>query len=178
MPRDIRREFLTEPTKFDEIMENLEIIINKMMADDGPVPMDLGKVGSQDAKMTRSDSDTSNDMSFDDVRAVAWKGYKAGKGTGKKGPNGLGVWHRGEGADDMTKERRKEVRRAPRAANLTGTVTGTKEVLETKANAKTRARAKSDTATNEESRAYRSALSIQVDQQHGRRRGPRLVVGK
>ena len=24
------------------------------------------------------------------------QGYKAGKGTGKKGPNGPGVWHRGE----------------------------------------------------------------------------------
>ena len=36
MPKDIRREFLTGPRKFDEIMEKLEIIINDMMADDGP----------------------------------------------------------------------------------------------------------------------------------------------
>ena len=47
MPKDIEREFLTGPRKFHEIMENLEIIINEMMADDGPVPMDLGNVGTQ-----------------------------------------------------------------------------------------------------------------------------------
>ena len=41
MPEDIKHEFLTEPRKFDEIMAKLEIIINEMMADDGPVPMDL-----------------------------------------------------------------------------------------------------------------------------------------
>ena len=35
MPKDIKREFLTGPRKFDEIMEILEIIINEMMADDG-----------------------------------------------------------------------------------------------------------------------------------------------
>ena len=40
MPKDIKREFLTGPRKFDEIMENLEISINEMMADEGPVPMD------------------------------------------------------------------------------------------------------------------------------------------
>ena len=42
MPKDIKREFFTGPTKFDEVMDKLEIIINEMMADDGPVPMDLG----------------------------------------------------------------------------------------------------------------------------------------
>ena len=41
MPKDSRREFLTGPRKFDEIMEKLEIIIKEMMADDGPIPMDL-----------------------------------------------------------------------------------------------------------------------------------------
>ena len=30
-----------------------------MMADDGPVPMDLGNVGTHDMKMRQSDSDTS-----------------------------------------------------------------------------------------------------------------------
>ena len=63
MPKDIRREFLTGPRKFDEIMEKFEIIVNEMMGDDGPVPMDLGNVGAYDAKTTQSDSDTSNDMS-------------------------------------------------------------------------------------------------------------------
>ena len=60
-----------------------------MMADDGPVPMDLENVGTHDAKMTQSDSDTNNNMSYDDVCAIAWKVYKAGKGAGKKGPNGF-----------------------------------------------------------------------------------------
>ena len=40
MPKDIERKFLTGPIKFDEIMEKLEIIINEVMSDDGPVPMD------------------------------------------------------------------------------------------------------------------------------------------
>ena len=51
MPKDIKREFFTGPRKFDEIMEKLEIIINEMMTDDGPVPMDLGNVVSHDTKM-------------------------------------------------------------------------------------------------------------------------------
>ena len=69
MPKDIKREFLTGPRKFDEIMEKLEIIVNEMMADDGPVPMDLGNVGMHDAKMTQR---------CEDVCAIAWKKYKAG----------------------------------------------------------------------------------------------------
>ena len=71
-------------------MEKLEIIITEMMADNGPVPVDLGNVGTHDAKRTQSDSDASNDMSYEDVCAIAWKGYKAGKGMGKKGSNGPG----------------------------------------------------------------------------------------
>ena len=101
MPKDIKREFLTGP-RIDEIMEKLEIIINEMMADDGPVPMDLVNVGTHDAKMTQSDSDTSNDMSYEDVCAFAWKGYKASKGAGKKGPNGSVTWDRRKGADEWT----------------------------------------------------------------------------
>ena len=41
-------------------------------------------------KSTQGDPDMSNDMSYEDVCAIAWKGYKAGKGAGKKGPNGSG----------------------------------------------------------------------------------------
>ena len=100
--------FLTGPRKFDEIMEKLEIIINEVMADDRSVPMDLGSVGTHDGKMTQSDSDKSNDVSYDDVCAIAWKVYKAGKGAGKKGPNGSGVWHRGKGADEWTSGRRDD----------------------------------------------------------------------
>ena len=94
MPKDIEREFLTRPRKFDEIMEELEITINEMMVDDGPVPMDLGNVGAHDAMMTPRSSDTSNDMSYEGVCAIAWKGYKADKGKGKKGSNGLDEWQR------------------------------------------------------------------------------------
>ena len=102
MPLDIKREFLTGQRKFDEIMETLVSIINEMMADDGPVPMDLGNVGAHDARTTQSDQDTNNDMSYDDVRAIAWTGYKAGKVADKKGPSGAGTWHRGKGADEWT----------------------------------------------------------------------------
>ena len=56
MPEDIKREFLTGPRKFDDIVEKLEIVINEMMADDGPVPMDLGNVSGQDTKSTQGDS--------------------------------------------------------------------------------------------------------------------------
>ena len=54
-----------------------------MMADDGPVPVDLGNFGAHDSRMTQSDSAMSNDMSYDDVCANTWEGYKAGKGAGK-----------------------------------------------------------------------------------------------
>ena len=79
---------MTGPRKIDEIMEKLEIIVNEMMADDRPVPMELGNVGTHDTKTTQNESDTSNDMSYEDVWAIAWKGHKAGKGAGKEGPNG------------------------------------------------------------------------------------------
>ena len=86
----------------------LEIIVNEMMTDGGPVPMDLGNVGAYDAKTTQSDPDASNDMSHEDESAIAWKGYKAGKGAGKKGSNGSGTWHRGKGADELTSGRRDD----------------------------------------------------------------------
>ena len=144
MPKDIKREFLTGPRKFDAIMEKLEIIINEMMADDGPVPMDQSNVGTHDAKTAHCDSDTSNGMPYGDVCAIAFIWCKADKGTGKKGQNGLGAWHLGKGADEWTSGSKDE-RRAPRAAKLTCTVTRTKEALESKA--KARARTKPDTAT-------------------------------
>ena len=106
MPKDIKREFLTQPRNFDEIMEELEIIVNEMMADDGPVPMELRNNGTHDTKTTQNDSDTSNDMSYEDVCAIAWKGYKASKGAGKKGPSESGTWHRGKGADEWPSGKR------------------------------------------------------------------------
>ena len=56
--------------------------------------------------MTQSDSDTSNGMSYEDVCAIAWKGYRAGKGAGKKGPNGSATWHLGKGADEWPSGKR------------------------------------------------------------------------
>ena len=53
MPKDIKRVFLTGPRKFDEMMDELEIIINEMMADDGPEPKDLGNLGAHDVKTTQ-----------------------------------------------------------------------------------------------------------------------------
>ena len=78
------------------------IIINEMMADDGPAPMDLECVGVHAAGMMQGDQDMSNDMSYDDMCAVGWHGYEAGTGTGKKGPIGPGAWHRGKGAHECT----------------------------------------------------------------------------
>ena len=105
--------------KFDEIMGELEIIVNEMMADDGPIPVDLGSVGTHDAKMAQGDSDTSNDMSYEDVCAIAWKGYKAGKGAGKKGQHGSGTWHRGKGADEWPSGRKGRRRQEGRQGQQT-----------------------------------------------------------
>ena len=94
MPKGIRREFI--------IIIIIIIINNAMMADDGPAPMDLGSVGVHAAGMMQGDQDMSNDMSYDDMCADGWHGYKAGTGAGKKGPIGSGAWHRGKGADEWT----------------------------------------------------------------------------
>ena len=90
------------------MLEKLEIIVNEMMADDGPVPMELENVVTHDTKMTQNDSDTSTDMSYEDVCAIAWNGYKACKGAGEKGPNGSGTWHRGKGADEWPSRKRDD----------------------------------------------------------------------
>ena len=134
-------------------MEKLEIIINEMMADDGPVPMDMENVGTHDAKTTPSDQDTSSDMSFEDVCAIAGKGYKAGKGARRdQTDRGHGIVEKelmnGRVAEEMTE--RKEARRAPRAPDLTGTVRRTEEAQETQA--KANAIVKPDTATSAESK--------------------------
>ena len=68
MPKDIKREFLTGPRKFEEMMEKLEINNNEMMSDDGPVPMDLVNVTTMCVRSRGKDT-------------------KLAKRTGKKGPN-------------------------------------------------------------------------------------------
>ena len=102
MQKDIKREFMSGLTKLDDIMEKMEIIIHGMMADDGKVEMDLVNLGTHDARTTQCDQNANNDMSYDDVCvcAIAWKEYKAGKGAGKKGPNGAGTWYRGKEVDE------------------------------------------------------------------------------
>ena len=91
-------------------------------------------------------------MSCEDVCAVAWKGYRAGKGAGQMDRE-RGIVEKelmnGRVAGEMT-EPRKEAKRAPRAANLTGTATRTREAMGAKGKA----------------RAHRGELSIQVGQQH------------
>ena len=151
-PKDIKQEFLTGPRKFDEIMEKLEIIVNEMMADHGPVPMDLGNVGTHDAKMTQSDSDTNNDMSLG----------KGAKQAREQARHDRTAWVCGIVEKELMNGRvsmgtmveRREAREAPRAISLMGTVTKTKDPVETKAKgrAKARARAKLDIATFAESK--------------------------
>ena len=127
MPKDIKREFLTGPTKFDEIMEKLEIIVNEMMADDGPVPMDLDSVGTHDTKMTQNDFDTSNDMSYEDVCATK----DAGPARAQARRDRMDQEHGIVGKELMNgRAARKEARRAPMAASQTGTVTRTKGARE------------------------------------------------
>ena len=67
MLKDIKREFFTEPRQFDEIMEKLEISVDDRIADDGH----WETVARTMQKTTQRDSDTSNDMSHDDVCAIA-----------------------------------------------------------------------------------------------------------
>ena len=110
MSKDIKREFLTGPIQLDEIVEKLEIITNETMADGGPVPMDLGNVGTHDVRTKQRDQDASHDMSCDDVCAIAWTGYKAGKGAGQKGPNGARTWYRGKRADERASGKRDDSR--------------------------------------------------------------------
>ena len=92
MPKDVKREFPTGVAKLFEITEKLSIIINEMVPDDGPVPKDLGSVGMQVARTTHSYQDASNNMSYDNVRAMSGTKFKVGKGADKKGPNGAGEW--------------------------------------------------------------------------------------
>ena len=96
MPKEIKREFLAGPWKFDEITEMLEVIINVMIADERLAPVDLENSGSHDANSTQGDQKAENTVSYD-VFAIAWKRYRAGKGPGKKGMNGRGMWNRGRG---------------------------------------------------------------------------------
>ena len=58
--------------------------------------------------MMQGDQDMNNDMSYDDVCAIGWKGYKAGKGAGKKGPFGPGARHREMGAGEWTSGRKDD----------------------------------------------------------------------
>ena len=172
MPKDIRREFLTGPRKFDEIMKKSEIIINEMMADDGPVPMDLRNVGMHDARMMQSDQDMNNDVSFDDMCAIAWK-RKQSRQRSRQTGQGRGT-RENELANGCISEEttgaRTVARRVPRAAGLTGTVTRTKGALGTEA--KTRAQAKGKGKSEVrllrlmEARTHLRELSISVGQQH------------
>ena len=156
MPKDIKRELQTGPRKFDEIMEKLEIIVDEMMADDGPVPMDLGNVSGHDTKSTQVTRTPA--MTCHAKTCV----LSPGKGTGlareqarrDRSDQDHGIVEKklmnGRVAREMT-EVRKEARRAPRAASPTGTVTRTKGARE-KVRTRAKARVKPGTATTAESK--------------------------
>ena len=72
-----------------------------MMADDRPIPMDLGNVGAYDAKTAQSDSDMSC------VRHSLARVQKRQRSR-KEEPNGSGTWHHGEGVDEWTSDRRDD----------------------------------------------------------------------
>ena len=104
----------------------LEIIINEMMAGDGPVPTDLGNVDTHDAETTQGD---------------VWNRVQSRQGSRQertKRSRTVVSWKtelmHGRVAKEMT-----EARRAPRAANQIGTVTKTKDEMEAKAKVKVRA---------------------------------------
>ena len=175
MPKDIRREFLTGPRKFDEIMEKLEIIVIEMVADDGPVPMDLGNVGMHVGKSSQNDSDASNDMSHEEVCTIAWKVYKAGKGAGRKGPVGSGTWHRGKGGDERPSRKRDDGgKKGGKNGSKGGKPEwyGDKDKEGTGGKGKGKGQGKSENAILlrlRRARTHRSELSVQLGQQHGRR---------
>ena len=128
-------------------MEKLEIVINEMVADDG----------THHARTTQGDKDMSKDMSHDDVCGIAWKGYKAGKGADKQGPNGAGTWYRGRGADEWASGKKddggkKGGKKGSKGSKSDGTVTKTKNPMGPKEKAKAKARAKLDIATISEGR--------------------------
>ena len=54
LPKDSKRECLTEPRTFSEIRKKLEIIMNETMATEGPVPMDLGNVSGLNHLVSRN----------------------------------------------------------------------------------------------------------------------------
>ena len=142
MPKDIKREFLTGLGRLDEIMDKLEITINEMMAHDGPVAMDLVNVGTYDAKRTLSDSDTSNDMSHEDVcNRLEKVPSRQGNGQERIKRTGGGGVHQGSGADELASGKADD----PRAATLMGTVTKTKDPMGTKAQGKGKSKGKSET---------------------------------
>ena len=109
-PKDIKREFVTGPRKFDKIMEKLEITTNEMMADDGPVPMNLANVGTNNARTTRVIR----------TRATTCRATMCLRSHGMD-------------TKPAKEQARKEARKVPRAANLMGTVTKTNDPMEAKA---------------------------------------------
>ena len=110
----------------------------------GPAPMDLGNVGTHDAKMTQSHATTR-------VRPLG-KGTKPAREQARRDQTDRGHC---TGSDQWTSGRRDDGGKEARAANLNCAVTRTEEALEATANAKVKvfARVKPDTATIAESKS-------------------------
>ena len=126
-----------------------------MRSDDGPVPMN---VGTHDARTTQSDQNASNHMTYDDVVRSREKDTKLAKEHArrdqteqKRGTEEKDLMN-GRVVEEQTEER-KETIKAPRAANLVGTVTKTKDPTGTTAKGKTKVKTRAglDIATIAES---------------------------
>ena len=155
------------------------------MTGDGPVPMDLGNVGTHEAKMTQSDLDTSNDMLYDDVckrleRAQSRQGNRQER-TERDWVCGIVEKElmNGRVAEEMT-EGKKGGKKGSKGGkpdwygDRDKGSTGNKGKIKGKGKSETRYCFDCGRAS-----AYRNELSVQMDQQHWTKKRTKWhVVGK
>ena len=91
VPKDITREFLTGPRKLDENTEKLEIIVNEMVADDGPIPMDLEMSVGMTRRRLRATRTRAMTRHTKTGAPSPGKGTKPAKEPAKREPNGSGT---------------------------------------------------------------------------------------
>ena len=152
--------------------------------------MHLGNLGTHDARATQGDQDVSNEHGRTTTCAIAWKGYKAGKGAGKKRPYGAGSWYRGKGADEWTSDKKDDggkkggkigskVNKPDWYGDKDKGSSGNKRQRE-RERQKQRQRQERDPMLLRlrRARAHRSEFSTQMDQQHRRGRRQKFIVGK
>ena len=121
--------------------------------------------------MTQSDLDTSNDMSYEDLCAIAWKGFNAGKGARKKGPGQVrGIVDKelmsGRVTEEVT-EARKEARKGSMGSKLDWYGDKDKGGTGNKGEGKKQRQERNPILLRlRRARASRNELCIQMDQQH------------